>query len=66
MIFYHSGPIHHCSHVPGPVAQYSAESNHNAASTTGMPIQHFMILKNEFLTKDSYVVPEKSSFIILG
>ena len=33
MIFYQGGPIDHCTHVPGPVAQYSAESEYNAACT---------------------------------
>ena len=31
IIFYQGGPIDHGTHVPGPVAQYSAESEYNAA-----------------------------------
>ena len=31
IIFYQGGPIDHGTHVPGPVAQYSSESEYNAA-----------------------------------
>ena len=31
IIFYQGIPIDHCTHVPGPVAQSSAESEYNAA-----------------------------------
>ena len=31
IIFYQGGPIDHDTHVPGPVAQSSAESEYNAA-----------------------------------
>ena len=31
IIFYQGGPIDHGTHVPGPFAQYSAESEYNAA-----------------------------------
>ena len=31
IIFYQGGPIDHGTHVPGPVAQFSAESEYNAA-----------------------------------
>ena len=31
IIFYRGGPIDHVTHVPGPVAQCSAESEYNAA-----------------------------------
>ena len=31
IIFYQGGPIYHVTHVPGPVAQSSAESEYNAA-----------------------------------
>ena len=36
IIFYKGGPIDHGTHVPVPVAQYSAESEYNAACTAGM------------------------------
>ena len=26
ILFYRGGTIYHCTHVPGPVAKYSAES----------------------------------------
>ena len=35
-IFYQGGTIDHGTHVPGPVAQSSAESEYNAACTAGM------------------------------
>ena len=31
IIYYQGGPIDHSTHVPGPVAQSSAESEYNAA-----------------------------------
>ena len=40
-IFYQGGPIDHGTHVPGPVAQSSAESDYNAAFTSGMSLSHF-------------------------
>ena len=36
IIFYQGVPIDHGTHVPGPVAQSSAESEYNAACTAGM------------------------------
>ena len=36
IIFYQGGPIDHGTHVPGPVAQSSAEIEYNAACTAGM------------------------------
>ena len=36
IIFYQGGPIDRGTHVPGPVAQSSAESEYNAACTSGM------------------------------
>ena len=44
IIFYQGGPIYHGTHVPGPVAQYSAESEYNAACTAGMALAHFRML----------------------
>ena len=31
IVFYQVGSIDHCTHVPGPVAQYIADSEYNAA-----------------------------------
>ena len=36
IIFYQGGSIDHGTHVPGPVAQYSAESEYNTACTADM------------------------------
>ena len=38
IIFYQGGPIDHGTHVPGTVAQSSAESEYNAACTAGMAL----------------------------
>ena len=38
IIFYQGGPIDHGTHVPGPVAQSSAESEYNAACNAGMAL----------------------------
>ena len=58
IIFYQGGPIDHGTHVPGPVAQYSAESEYNAACTAGMTLAHFRMLIHEFLNEDPYMVPK--------
>ena len=55
-MFYQGGPIDHSMHVPGPVAQYSAESEYNAACTAGMSLSHFRMLNKEFLDKYPDVV----------
>ena len=65
IIFYQGGPIDHGAHVPGPVAQFSAESEYNAACTTGMALAHFRMLINELLNKDPDTVPEESPLIVL-
>ena len=44
IIFYQGGPIDHGTHVPGPVAQSSAESEYNAACTAVMALSHFRML----------------------
>ena len=44
IIFYQGGKINHGTHVPGPVAQSSAESEYNAACTAGMALAHFRML----------------------
>ena len=41
IILYQGGPIHHGTHITGPVAQSSAESEYNAAYTAGMSLAHF-------------------------
>ena len=44
IIYYQGGPIDNGTHVPGPVAQSSAESEYNAACTAGMALAHFRML----------------------
>ena len=66
IILYQGGPIDHGTHVPGPVAQSSAESEYNSACTAGMALAHFRMLTHEFLNKDPYIVPEEAPLIILN
>ena len=65
IIFYQGGPIDHGTHVPGPMAQSSAESEYNAACTAGMALAHFRMLINELLNKDLDIVPEEVPLIVL-
>ena len=65
IIFYQGGPIDHGTHVPGPVAQSSAESEYNAACTAGMDLSHFRMSIHEFLNRDRYIVPEEAPLIVL-
>ena len=65
IIFYQGGPIDHRTHVPGPVAQSSTESEYNAACTAGMALAHFRMLIHEFLNKDTDIVPEEATLIVL-
>ena len=65
IIFYQGVPIDHGTHVPGPVAQSSAESEYNAACTAGMALAHFRILVHELLNEDPDMVPKKSPLIVL-
>ena len=65
IIFYQRGPIDHVTHVPGPVSQSNAESEYNAACTTGMDLAHFRMLINELLKKDPGIVPEEDPLIVL-
>ena len=58
IIFYRGGPIDHVTHVLGPVAQESAESEYNSACTAGMALAHFRMLIHELLNKDPDIVPE--------
>ena len=37
-MFYQGGPIDHCTHVPGPVSQSSAESEYNSSFTAIMAL----------------------------
>ena len=46
IVFCQGGTIDHCKIFPGPVVQYSAESECNAACTAGMALAHFRMLNN--------------------
>ena len=65
IIFYQVGPIHHDTHVPGPVAQSSAESEYNEVYITGMALVNLRMLINELLNKYSDMVPEEAFLIIM-
>ena len=56
-MFYQVGSIDHCTHVPGPFDQSSAEIEYNLACTAVMDPSHFSILNNELLKKYLDVVP---------
>ena len=64
-IFHQDGPIDHGTHVPGPVSRSVAESEYNAACTTGMALAHFRVFIHEFLNKDPDIIPEEAPLIIL-
>ena len=51
IIFYQGGPIDHGTHVPGPVAQASAESEYSVSYTEGMVLANFVVLIHQFLTR---------------
>ena len=65
IIFYQGGSIDHRTHVLGPVAQSSAESEYNVACTAGMDLAHFRMLICEFLNKDPDIVPDEAPLIVL-
>ena len=65
IIYYQGGPIDHGTHVPGPVAPSSAESEYNAASTAGMTLAHFRMLVAELLNEDPDMVPKETPLIVL-
>ena len=55
-MFHKVGPIDRFTHVSGPVAQPSAESEYNAACTSRMAPAQSRIIYNEFMNKDPDVV----------
>ena len=65
IIPYQGWPIDHGTHVQGPVAQYSEESEYNTACTAGMALAHFRMLIHEFLNKNPYIVPREAPLIVL-
>ena len=50
-------PIDNLTHVPGPVAQYSAESVYNTLCTEIMALVHLIMPNKELMIKDTDVVP---------
>ena len=65
IIFYQGGTIDHGTHVKGPVAQPSAESEYNEACTAGMDLAHFRMLVHELLNEDPYMDPKEAPLIVL-
>ena len=65
IILYQGGPIDHDTHVPGPVAQSSAEGEYNAARNAGMALAHFRMLIHELLNEDPDMVPKEAPLIVL-
>ena len=65
IIFYQGRPIYHGTHVPVPVAQYRADSEYNAACTTGMALANFRMLIHELINKDPDIVPKEAPLIVL-
>ena len=65
IICHQGGPIDHDTHVPGPVAQSSAESEYNLACTAGTALAHSRRLINELLDKDPDIIPEEAPLIVL-
>ena len=65
IIFYQGWPIDHGTHVPGPVAQSSVESEYNSACTAVMALAHLRMLINYLLNKDPDIVPEEAPLILL-
>ena len=57
-IFYQGGPIYHGTNFPGPVAQFSTESEYNTACTSEVDLANFRMLIQELLNKDPYIVPD--------
>ena len=65
IILYQGGPMDRGTHVPGPVAQSSAESEYNVACTAGMALAHFRMLVNKLLNEDPDMVPKEAPLILL-
>ena len=65
IIYYQGGPIDHGTHVPGPVAKSSAESEYNSACTVGMALANFRMLVHELLNEYPDMVPKEAPLIVL-
>ena len=64
IIYYQGGPIDHGTHVPGPVAHSSAESEYNVACSEGMALAHFRMLVHGLLNEDPDMVPKEPILIV--
>ena len=65
IIFYQCGKFYHGTHFTGPFSRSSAESEYNAACTTGTTLAHFSMFIHELLNKDPDIVPEEAHLIVL-
>ena len=65
IIFDQGEPIDHGTHITGSVAESSAESEYNEACNAGMDLAHFSMLIHELLNKDTDIVTEAATLIIL-
>ena len=66
IVFYQGGIIYHCTHVPVPVDQYSAENEYNSVCTAVLAPAHFRMINNELINRYPDVVPEQAPLIVLG
>ena len=65
IVFYQVVPIDHCTNVPGLFAQSSAESEYNSEFTAVMVLANFIMLNNDIMNKDPYVVPYQAPIVII-
>ena len=64
-MFYLHGPIDNFTHVSGPVAKHSTESEYNVSCNVVMSLLYLRMLNNELLNKYPDVVPEQALIIVL-
>ena len=64
IVFYKGVPINHFTHVPGPVSHSSAEIEYNAECTSGLDLEHFRVLNNDMINKDTDMVLENAPLIL--
>ena len=63
--FFQVGRIDNCTNITIPVAQYSVESEYNAAFNAGISLVNFRMLNNELMNKRPYLVSYQAPLIIL-
>ena len=64
-VFHQGVSIDHGKHVPGQVAQSSAQSEYNLACTEEMDLSHFRMQIHDYLKKDRDIVQEEAPLIVL-